>query len=132
MKNFNINIMKFDVLSNSGYIYPKDVMETAIKKFNSKYNEDNICLCDNSGSDLDKITHSMSNLYMDEDGVVSADINILDTPQGKILQDSIEALTLNDLGVKAYPKGIATLDQENFTVTDYRYLGVSFKPEQEK
>jgi len=134
MKNLRLNIMQVDVVSNQGYIYPKDVMEKAIDNFNAKYNDDNLCLCDNDGisieTDLAKITHSMGNLRMDDEGTISAEINVLDTTHGKILQDVL------DSGVKmtAYSKGIATVDSVDSvdTISDYRYLGSSVEPVQEK
>lgn len=129
MKTLNYNIMKADVISDSGYMYPKDVMKKAIDNFNAKYDSDNQCLCDNESLpniNLEKVSHSISNMAMDEDGVISADFKILGTPQGKILQDVIDI----NVEFKAFSNGIATIDvlEDVNTVSDYRFISVSLKP----
>lgn len=133
MKNLRLNIMKVDVISDHGYMYPKDVMEKAIKNFNAKWTEDNPCFCDNRSrpkTDILKVSHIMKNMSMDDYGIVSADIVLMDTPNGQILQD----LHDSEVELKCFSNGIATVDvvEEVETVTDYRYLSVTISQRQEK
>lgn len=114
--------MTVDVLSDNKHIYPKEVIKKAIDEFNSKYSEENPCLCDNeqlTHTNLNKVSHSLSCLKMDKDDNVVANITILDTPEGKIIQDMI-----NDT---YRSKGIATIDRDNLTVCDYTFISVQIK-----
>lgn len=129
-----INIMKCDVLSDSGYFYPKDVMQKAIDDFNAKYNEKNPCLCDNDSTttidtDIAKVSHSIHNMEMDEEGIVHGNFIILKTPYGEILQSVIDS----GVEMKGYSRGIATVDtlDDVNTISDYKYIGVQLNVNEE-
>lgn len=121
-----VDIMNVGVSANTGNIYPKDVLEKAIIEFNEKYSIDNQCLCcfDNNDMELnlEKVSHSVYDLYINDDGNVMATINILKTPNGKMLQSVIDSGVL----FNTYSCGIGKIS-ENRTISDYKFLRVNLQ-----
>ena len=100
-------------MPGSGRIYPKSVMEDAIKAMNEQIKEKKIYgLIEPSGleytNNLNSVSHTVDNLHLDENGEVWADIETIQTPQGRLADVMIG---LNKCAFAA--RGFATLDENN-------------------
>lgn len=92
-------IFQCDVPLSNGHVYPKEVMEQAVKDFNLRMQESTISgfgtvgdnyLTDPSGVPLGEVTHKIESLTLDDDSVLNADIKIYDTPKGKMLTEFLQ------------------------------------------
>ena len=114
MLNFTqIHIVECDIRTASGKLYPKAVIEEAIKNIKepvmgSFVNAD-ITL------DVTKITHKITNIKL-IGNILIGDIQVLDTPYGVMLQQYI---TNNDTKFKLCLAGIGKLSEDNI-VSEYQ------------
>ncbi len=97
----------------NGRIYPKDVLREAIEKFTPRY-----CGIDGTVIDPTKYSHKVTNLDMDEEGVVTARIRILETPAGSVLKALIES------GDVAYSMSSFGKVDENKVVSEQSIVGL--------
>ena len=90
-----VNVMKFDTPNKSGRIYPKFVMEEAIKKFNENKNKFGTFgeigpTQASSFIELGKISHKVKDMWIDEDNL-KCNIETLNTPNGNTLNALLES-----------------------------------------
>jgi len=129
-----------DQPNRNGRIYSKELIENCV--LNDKIVQEQL----NSHSmfgmfnpswdeymvDMSKVSHCVTNLYI-EDGKLKADIDILDTPQGNIVNEMLNnnvsiISTLNGRGdLRAEPDG-KYLEVENYSF-DYISLNIGEKKE---
>ena len=84
-------------LSDGNTIIDSSLMKQMVNDFNEHYQNEQInhyhygTFSDNSfpNVNFEDITHKINNVYI-KDGCIMADINILDTPKGKVLQELLE------------------------------------------
>lgn len=74
---------------------------------------------DETSVNLQNVTHVVENVRVDGDYVI-ADVKILDTPQGLVLQDMIKA----KLTPKFYSRGCGVVDIATGTIVDYVPISV--------
>ena len=82
---FSSNCLKCDVPNNNGIMYPKDIVKTAIKEITLP-----LLGCIDSDNrdvniDLSKVSHKVTSFEFEGD-ILKCDIELLDTPQGKIIK----------------------------------------------
>lgn len=91
MKQFTVVIMKADTPNANGRIYPREVLEAAVKKV-----EDSTGLhgrlfgqigMPEGGLDLAKASHIVGNLRLNEAGELLGDVVLMETPQGKVAEE---------------------------------------------
>lgn len=90
-----VNVMKFDTPNKSGRIYPKNVMEEAIKQFNENKNKFGTFgeiepTQASSFIELGKISHKVKDMWIDEDNL-KCNIETLNTPNGNTLNALLES-----------------------------------------
>lgn len=121
-------IMTTDVYTANGHIYPKEMMEQVIEKFNNRQKP---MMCEiNPTSDygynvsLDRVSHAITDMRLDGDKVM-ATIKVLDTPYGKIMKS---LLSLEDADFAFRPFGTAGNIGCDGIVEDYVMHGISMMP----
>ncbi len=106
--------MQAETPNRNGRLYPRATMEAQIQKYNELINAkrslSELGHPSNPQVNLDKVSHLITKLYMEEDGkTVTGKAKILDTPMGKI------AKNLLDEGVKlgVSSRGLGSLVERN-------------------
>lgn len=116
VKNYFIEgiFMQADTPNRNGRLYPKSIVDTQLEKYqhliDSKRSLSELGHPANPQVNLDKVSHLITQLKMNEDGkTVSGKAKILDTPMGKI------AKNLLDEGVKlgVSTRGLGSLQEKN-------------------
>lgn len=87
-------IQRADVLNQNGRIYPKSILTREIQNYQKFINERRALgeadHPDSSTISIQKVSHLMTEAYMDDEGVVHGRLEILDTPCGKIVKALVE------------------------------------------
>jgi hypothetical protein len=127
-KHFITTILRVDHVNANRRIYPKSVIEKAVANFehgsvlgelwdgNGHHRKDVVIKFAN-------VSHEVKNIYL-EDDYLKAEILILDTPRGKIL-DSIK-----DISFRPFGFGRAKVNENGNVVIgdDYKLIGVDAMP----
>ena len=115
-----IKSIQLDKPTNNGYVYDKEMFEKQLDKFNKNQIENyrqiyprNTPVCS-----LGEISHKVKNAFVDEDNTVVTNIQILDTPKGKMPKQMIE----NNCNVSIVPVGIGNINEDG-VITDYELFG---------
>jgi len=87
-------LQKSETLNQNGRVYPRAILEREVRNY-QKFIKENRALgeCDHPDSsvvELKKVSHIIREAYMDGD-VCYGNVELLDTPCGKILQSLVEA-----------------------------------------
>ena len=87
-------LQKSDTLNQNGRVYPQVILEREIRNY-QKFIKENRALgeCDHPDSsvvELKNVSHIIRRAHMDGD-VVYGEVELLDTPAGKILQSLVES-----------------------------------------
>lgn len=119
----NVKLMEFDTPNKNGRIYPKDVVENAIKEYMS-HNTDGRIMGElgtrmEFGLSLNNTSHYFSNIHSD-DHFLYGDMTVLNTPCGQILDEVLN----QDSPVTLYcaPKGTAEMDENK--VVEYHLTSI--------
>jgi hypothetical protein len=95
--------------SDNGYIYPKEVLESSIKKL--KEDIDNRRFMGElkydgysgnergSAVNLSSVSHIVTDIYFDNDDNLVGEIEILETPRGKDLKEIIDLVSFRPRGM---------------------------------
>jgi len=89
-------IQRADVINANGRIYPRHILEREINNYMKLVEErratGELDHADDPVVNLKNVSHVITNLWMESDGTVMADVEILDKlPMGKILRGLVEA-----------------------------------------
>ena len=88
-------LQKAGVLNQNGRIYPADVLEREVRNYQTFINEGRalgeLDHPDTSVVELKNVSHVVRAASMDNDGTVYGSIEVLDTPNGKILKSLVES-----------------------------------------
>lgn len=108
-------VMVVDKPNLNHRIYPKAVFEKALKEYEEKYVKDRRALGEfGLGGDsvvhLDRVSHLVTAFFW-EGNTLNAEIEVLDTPQGKVLRDLLE----KDINLTVVPRGIGSLKKNEET-----------------
>jgi hypothetical protein len=113
-------LQKADVLNQNGRIYPREILEREIRNY-QKFIKENRALgeCDHPDSsvvNLKNASHIIRKAHLDEYGIVRGEVELLNTPSGRILQSLVESGVT--LGISSRGLG-STKDQgDNQVVQD--------------
>lgn len=122
MKKVKGIVMKLNTPNLNGRIYPSSVIEPEIEKLNKLLKEDKpvVGMVHNDArytSDLllSDVSHSITsiNISKDDPDIVEAEFNLLDTPDGKLLQEYIASG--NSIGCEIV--SIASVNENNIVET---------------
>jgi hypothetical protein len=106
MKQFTVVIMKADTPNANGRIYSRATLEAAVKKV-----EDSAGLhgrlfgqigMPEGGLDLAKASHIVGNLRFNEANELIGDVVLMETPQGKIAAELLDAGVSYDFRTAGY------------------------------
>lgn len=121
-------IVEADVPNRNGRVYPRVVLEQMIREVERKANParvfGSIGMPEGVAVDLSKVSHTVSNLHITEDGKVLGDVMILDTPQGRIMEKVLEAEPERQFRLAGIGK-LEDNDDGTTTVTDFRLLSIN-------
>lgn len=121
-------IVEADVPNRNGRVYPRAVLEQMIREVERKANParvfGSIGMPEGVAVDLSKVSHTVSNLHITEDGKVLGDVMILDTPQGRIMEKVLEAEPERQFRLAGIGK-LEDNDDGTTTVTDFRLLSIN-------
>jgi hypothetical protein len=121
-------IVEADVPNKNGRVYPRAVLEKMIGEVEAKSNParvfGSIGMPSGVEVDLSKVSHTVSDLHITEDGKVFGKVMILDTPSGELMQKVLEAEPSRQFRMA----GIGKLEDNadgTTTVTDFRLLSIN-------
>jgi hypothetical protein len=95
MESHNVPILRCDQPTPTGYFYPREVIEKAIKQVKQPLLGIVLARGEQIPTDkvgkmnLGRISHEIVNLRIDDDGMVRGDARILNTPDGFKLRESM-------------------------------------------
>ena len=114
-KNYKISgvFMQADVKNRNGRVYPMDVLEKEVNRYNKKFiNEDRafgeLGHPDGPTVNLERVSHMVTELYPDGKNFIG-EAKILKTPMGEIVKNLMDEGA--KLGVSS--RGMGSLDQRN-------------------
>lgn len=115
-------LQRADALNQNGRIYPKPILEREVRNY-QKFVRERRAMGeadhpDQSVIEIKNVSHIVTEISMDEEGVVKGKVEILDTPAGKIVQNLLDAgitLGISSRGVgSTRSDGDRTIVQEDF------------------
>ena len=112
-------LQKAETLNQNGRVYPRAILEREVRNY-QKFIQENRALgeCDHPDSsvvELKNVSHIVREAHMEGD-VVYGEVELLDTPCGKILQNLVEAGVT--LGISSRGVGSTTNDGDRQVVQD--------------
>ena len=112
-------LQKAETLNQNGRVYPRAILEREVRNY-QKFIQENRALgeCDHPDSsvvELKNVSHIVREAHMDGD-VVYGEVELLDTPCGKILQNLVEAGVT--LGISSRGVGSTQNDGDRQVVQD--------------
>ena len=114
-KNYTIKgvFLQSNIKNRNGRVYPKDILMTEVKRYNSEFINKNRAFGELGHPDgptvnLERVSHMIKNLYPDGDNFIG-EAKIMDTPYGKIVKGLIDEGA--QLGVSS--RGMGSIEQRN-------------------
>ena len=112
-------LQKAETLNQNGRVYPRAILEREVRNY-QKFIAENRALgeCDHPDSsvvELKNVSHIVREAHMDGD-ICYGDVELLDTPAGKILQSLVESGVT--LGISSRGVGSTKVDGEYQVVQD--------------
>jgi len=102
---------KCDEQNNNGRVYPKKVLESQVKAIQDKINERSLVgALDHPANDaihLSQASHLITKLWVEKNGDVMGECEILSTPNGKI----VESLLNDDVKVGISSRGVGSVSE---------------------
>lgn len=102
---------KCDEANNNGRVYPRKILESQVKEIQSKINERALVgALDHPANDsihLSQASHLITKLWVEKNGDVMGEAEILSTPNGKI----VEALINDGVKIGISSRGLGTLSE---------------------
>lgn len=112
-------IQRADTVNQNGRIYPRDVLEREVKNYQKLIREKraygSLDHTDSSVIEFQTVSHIMTEVYMDDDGVVYGKLKILPTdPHGKNVLTFIDEGTT--IGISSRGVGSTERDRDGYNV----------------
>ena len=118
---YTARIMKCDERTPTDRIYPTDVVKKAIEEYMKIESRLGEMDGDRSAVDMSRVSHKVNKTYVDDDGWWIAEIEILGTPQGDILDMILEA----GIKPKIIPRSIGSISCHSVhRVTDLNIIAI--------
>ena len=112
-KKLRGKFQKCDEQNNNGRIYPKKVLESQVKAIQEKIGDRSLVgALDHPANDaihLSQASHLITNLWLEDNGDVMGECEILSTPNGQIVQNLIDdgvKIGISSRGVGSVQEGI--------------------------
>ena len=135
LAEFRGTVMYADLRTHGGRIYPKPVVAGAVAKIKAKVKEryffgglmGNADFFTPEPTSLGKASHVITDLHFDENNALIADVEILDTPDGRLVKALLE-----EKAISLFPKGIGSFVTDangiNVIQPDYELTSIDFCP----
>ena len=114
-KNYTIKgvFLQSNIKNRNGRVYPKDILMTEVKRYNSEFINKNRAFGELGHPDgptvnLERVSHMIKKLYPDGDNFIG-EAKIMDTPYGNIVKGLIDEGA--QLGVSS--RGMGSIEQRN-------------------
>ena len=114
-KNYTIKgvFLQSNIKNRNGRVYPKDILMTEVKRYNSEFINKNRAFGELGHPDgptvnLERVSHMIKKLYPDGDNFIG-EAKIMDSPYGKIVKGLIDEGA--QLGVSS--RGMGSIEQRN-------------------
>lgn len=117
-------VMKVDEPTKNGRIYPRSVMEREVARLKAEMEKGRVLgwPSGKNGSTTDRIadvSHRVTDMKVEDDGSVSAQVEVLATPNGEVLRRLI-APGGDDIGIRFGIRGYGTVDENGVVGDDFR------------
>ena len=114
-------VQRADVVNQNGRIYPREILQRQIEEYKKLVVErravGELDHADSPVVNLQKASHVFTNIWMEEDGTVMGEVEVLDNlPMGKILQGLFERNI--KVGISSRALGSVNEEKEGDVVTD--------------
>lgn len=113
-------IQRADAANQNGRIYPKEILYREIENYRKLVRErrahGELDHADEPVVNLKNISHIITDIWFEEDGTVYGEVEVLDTPMGKILRTLIESNVT--VGISSRALGSVHSDGINDIVED--------------
>ena len=128
-KNYKIRgiFMQADIKNRNGRVYPMEVLDEEVRKYNKNFIEQNLAFCELGHPDgptvnLERVSHMITSLKPDGKNFIG-EAKIMDTPMGKIVKNLMDEGA--KLGVSS--RGMGSLRQKGGAnvVSDDFYLATA-------
>jgi len=113
-----VRLVQADVPNANGRVYPRDVLESALKAIQKNRLFAQFGMPEGTSIDLLEIAASVGNFSFDDEGFLCAELIALETPKGKVLTESLVSTEFD-----YRPAGIGRVDK-NGVITDYRFTSI--------
>ena len=121
-------ILEMDVPNKNNHVYPKYVIEQVVEMWKGKQMLGQIDMptfADEKSHflQLDRASHVVENLRIDDNNYLIGDITVLKTPAGKLLDDlmTVDGLCFRSCGVG----NIAEDENGHMVITNYQMLSIN-------
>ena len=113
-------IQRADTQNQNGRVYPRDILERELENYEKLVAErrahGELDHADDPVVNLKNISHIITKIWMEEDGAVFGEVEVLDTPNGRILKTLIEAQVT--VGISSRALGSVIHDGDSDVVQD--------------
>lgn len=111
--------LKLGEKTKAGHIYDRKMFEKALAKYkDTRGGYGMVGPRESIDAPLMHVSHIVKNAFIDDNNEVNLDVEILETPQGKIVQEMIK----QDCQFRFEPTGMGQVNEKG-EVTDYTLLG---------
>lgn len=129
MKHFTVTILKADQPNLNGHVYQRAVLEKMITEIQNDPGKrgrvfGTIGMPEGISLQIDKISHSVNNLRITEDGDVLGDVVILNTPAGQLAQGMLGQDGKNPLNLSFRTAGIGQISSTG-VISDFRLISIN-------
>ena len=122
MKEIVTKLFSCDSVSKSGRVFPKDVMENAIKEFNEQHTFGLVCHPEVENPSILESVGTIEHIDIKDNGDVFGKIMLLDNIQGKAMQNVLKA-TKDKSIIRVSPVGYGNIDEngvvKNMNITHF-------------
>ena len=122
MKEIVTKLFSCDSVSKSGRVYPKNVMENAIKEFNEQHTFGLVCHPEVENPSILESVGTIEHIDIKDNGDVFGKITLLDNIQGKAMQNVLKAAKDKSI-IRVSPVGYGNIDEngvvKNMNITHF-------------
>jgi hypothetical protein len=120
---FITKICQADVPNKNGRTYPRELLEGLTKTKPDEVILGHLGMDAGRGAfvDMHRVSHTVSSMRIDEEGYLVCAVTVLDTPNGKILKDLLEA-PLSDISFRT--AGFATIDKDGI-ISNFKLISIN-------
>ena len=118
MKEIVTKLFSCDSVSKNGRVFPKDVMENAIKEFNEQHTFGLVCHPEVENPSILESVGTIEHIDIKDNGDVFGKIMLLDNIQGKAMQNVLKAAKNKSI-IRVSPVGYGNIDENGVVKNMY-------------